>query len=165
MTIMQTFIILCGIAAVLYGIVTSRQILSLNPGNEKMQEIAKAIQEGAKAYLNRQYLTISIVGFVIFFLIWIIFDLFSAIGFLIGAFFSGAAGYVGMNISVRSNVRTTKAARSSLAQGLSVSFKAGAVTGMLVAGFALLSVAAYYFALDNSGNFLGREIVAPLVSL
>tara|TARA_B100001123_G_scaffold377489_1_gene445002 strand:- start:292 stop:2367 length:2076 start_codon:yes stop_codon:yes gene_type:complete len=165
MTIMQTFIILCGLAAVLYGIITSRQILSLSAGNEKMQEIAKAIQEGAKAYLNRQYLTIAIVGIVIFILIWIIFDLFSAIGFLIGAFFSGAAGYVGMNISVRSNVRTTEAASSSLAKGLSVSFKAGAVTGMLVAGFALLSVAAYYFILDNSGNFMGREIVAPLVSL
>ena len=165
MTIMQTFIILCGLAAVLYGFITSRQILSLNSGNEKMQEIAKAIQEGAKAYLNRQYLTISIVGIVIFFLIWIIFDLFSAIGFLIGAFFSGAAGYVGMNISVRSNVRTTQAASSSLAEGLSVSFKAGAVTGMLVAGFALISVAAYYFILDNSGNFEGRDIVAPLVSL
>ena len=165
MTIMQTFILLCGLAAVLYGIITSRQILSLNPGNEKMQEIAKAIQEGAKAYLNRQYLTIAIVGIVIFVLIWLIFDLFSAIGFLIGAFFSGAAGYVGMNISVRSNVRTTQAASSSLAEGLSVSFKAGAVTGMLVAGFALLSVAAYYFVLDNSGNFEGRLIVAPLVSL
>ncbi len=145
MTIMQSFIILCGLAAVLYGIITSRQILSLSPGNEKMQEIARAIQEGAKAYLNRQYLTISIVGVVIFFLIWLIFDLYSAIGFLIGAFFSGAAGYVGMNISVRSNVRTTEAANSSLAKGLSVSFKAGAVTGMLVAGFALLSVAAYLF--------------------
>ena len=165
MTIMQTFILLCGLAAVLYGIITSRQILTLSPGNEKMQEIAKAIQEGAQAYLNRQYLTISIVGIVIFILIWLIFDFYSAIGFLIGAFFSGAAGYVGMNISVRSNVRTTEAASSSLASGLSVSFKAGAVTGMLVAGFALLSVAAYYFVLDNSGNFEGRSIVAPLISL
>lgn len=165
MTIMQIFILLCGLSAVLYGIVTSRQILALSPGNEKMQEIAKAIQEGAKAYLNRQYLTIGIVGIIIFFLIWIIFDLYSAIGFFIGAFFSGAAGYVGMNISVRSNVRTTQAASSSLAEGLSVSFKAGAVTGMLVAGFALLSVAAYYFILNNSGNFEGRTIVAPLVSL
>ena len=165
MTIMQIFILLCGLAAVLYGIITSRQILSLSAGNEKMQEIAKAIQEGAKAYLNRQYLTIAIVGIVIFVLIWIIFDLFSAIGFLIGAFFSGAAGYVGMNISVRSNVRTTQAASESLAKGLSVSFKAGAVTGMLVAGFALLSLASYYFILDNSGNFEGRTIVAPLVSL
>ena len=165
MTIMQIFIILCGLAAVVYGIITSRQILSLSAGNEKMQEIAKAIQEGANAYLNRQYLTIALVGIVIFILIWIIFDLFSAIGFLIGAFFSGAAGYVGMNISVRSNVRTTQASSSSLAKGLSVSFKAGAVTGMLVAGFALLSVAVYYFLLDNSGNFEGRAIVAPLVSL
>ena len=84
---MQIFILLCGLSAVLYGIITSRQILSLSPGNEKMQEIAKAIQEGAKAYLNRQYLTISIVGIVIFILIWIIFDLYSAVGFFIGAFF------------------------------------------------------------------------------
>jgi len=125
----------------------------------------KAIQEGARAYLNRQYFTISIVGLIIFVIIWILFGLSSALGFFIGAFFSGAAGYVGMNISVRSNVRTTQAASSSLAEGLSVSFKAGAVTGMLVAGFALLSVAAYYFILDNSGNFEGRQIVAPLVSL
>ena len=165
MTLMQIFILLCGLAAVIYGIITSRQILLLSPGNEKMMEIAKAIQEGARAYLNRQYITISIVGLIIFVLIWIIFGLSSALGFLIGAFFSGAAGYVGMNISVRANVRTTQAASSSLAEGLSVSFKAGAVTGMLVAGFALLSVAAYYFFLDNSGNFEGRQIVAPLVSL
>ena len=143
MTIMQTLILLCGLAAVLYGMITSRQILSLSPGNEKMQEIAKAIQEGARAYLNRQYITIGIVGVIIFILIWLIFDLSSAVGFLIGAFFSGAAGYVGMNISVRANVRTTQAASNSLAEGLSVSFKSGAVTGMLVAGFALLSIASY----------------------
>jgi K(+)-stimulated pyrophosphate-energized sodium pump len=165
MTIMQIFILLCGLAAVLYGLITSRQILSLSSGNERMQEISRAIQEGAKAYLNRQYMTIAIVGVIIFIIIWIIFGLGSASGFLIGAFFSGAAGYVGMNISVRSNVRTTQAASSSLAEGLSVSFKAGAVTGMLVAGFALLSIASYYFILSNSGNFEGRAIVAPLVSL
>jgi len=165
MTTMQIFILLCGLAAVLYGLITSRQILSLSPGNERMQEIAKAIQEGARAYLNRQYITIGIVGVAIFILMWIIFGLSSAIGFLIGAFFSGAAGYVGMNISVRSNVRTTQAASESLAAGLSVSFKAGTVTGMLVAGFALLSIASYYFVLSNSGNFEGRDIVAPLVSL
>ena len=165
MTTMQIFIILCGLAAVLYGLITSRQILSLSTGNEKMVSIANAIQEGARAYLNRQYMTISIVGIVIFILIWLVFGLSSGIGFLIGAIFSGAAGYVGMNISVRSNVRTTQAASSSLAEGLSVSFKAGAVTGMLVAGFALLSIALYFFVLDNSGQFPGREIVAPLVSL
>ena len=165
MTTMQIFILLCGLAAVLYGLITSRQILSLSPGNEKMQEIAKAIQEGARAYLNRQYITIGIVGVIIFILIWLIFGLSSAMGFLIGAFFSGAAGYVGMNISVRANVRTTQAASESLAAGLSVSFKSGAVTGMLVAGFALLSISAYYFVLSNSGNFEGRDIVAPLVSL
>ena len=165
MTTMQTFIILCGLAAVLYGLITSRQILLLSPGNNKMQEISKAIQEGARAYLNRQYMTIGIVGVIIFIFIWLIFDLSSAVGFLIGAFFSGAAGYVGMNISVRANVRTTQAASSSLAEGLSVSFKSGAVTGMLVAGFALLSVSLYYFILSNSGDFEGRDIVAPLVSL
>ena len=165
MTIMQIFIILCGLAAVLYGLFTSRQILALSAGNERMQEIAKAIQEGARAYLNRQYTTIAIVGVIIFILIWLIFGLSSAVGFIIGAFFSGAAGYVGMNISVRSNVRTTQAASSSLSEGLSVSFKAGAVTGMLVAGFALLSISTYYFVLFNSGNFDGRAIVAPLVSL
>ena len=165
MTTLQVLIVLCGLAAVLYGLVTSRQILSLGSGNDKMQEIAGAIQEGARAYLNRQYMTIAIVGVVIFALIWIVFDLASGIGFLIGAFFSGAAGYVGMNISVRSNVRTTHAASNSLAEGLSVSFKAGAVTGMLVAGFALLSIAIFYFVLHNSGSFPGREIVAPLVSL
>ena len=164
MTTMQIFILLCGLAAVLYGLITSRQILSLSTGNEKMASIAGAIQEGARAYLNRQYMTIGIVGVVIFVLIWIVFGLSSGIGFLIGAVFC-AAGYVGMNISVRSNVRTTQAASSSLAEGLSVSFKAGAVTGMLVAGFALLSIALYYFVLDNSGLFPGREIVAPLVSL
>ena len=165
MTTLQVLIVLCGLAAVLYGLVTSRQILSLGSGNDKMQEIAGAIQEGARAYLNRQYMTIAIVGVVIFALIWTVFDLASGIGFLIGAFFSGAAGYVGMNISVRSNVRTTHAASNSLAEGLSVSFKAGAVTGMLVAGFALLSIAIFYFVLHNSGSFPGREIVAPLVSL
>lgn len=165
MTTMQTFIILCGLTAVLYGLITSRQILSLSPGNDKMQEISKAIQEGARAYLNRQYMTIGVVGAIIFILIWLIFGLSSAAGFFIGSFFSGAAGYVGMNISVRANVRTTQAASSSLAEGLSVSFKSGAVTGMLVAGFALLSIALYYFILSNSGNFEGRNIVAPLVSL
>ncbi len=165
MTTMQIFILLCGLAAVLYGLITSRQILSLSTGNEKMASIASAIQEGARAYLNRQYLTIGIVGIVIFLFIWLLFGLSSGLGFLIGAIFSGAAGYVGMNISVRSNVRTTQAASSSLSEGLSVSFKAGAVTGMLVAGFALLSIALYYFILDNSGLFPGREIVAPLVSL
>jgi len=165
MTIMQIFILLCGLAAVLYGLITSRQILSLSSGNERMQEIAKAIQEGARAYLNRQYMTIGIVGVIIFILIWLIFGLSSGFGFLIGAFFSGAAGYVGMNISVRSNVRTTQAASNSLAEGLSVSFKAGAVTGMLVVGFALLSISLYYFILSNSGHFEGRAIVAPLVSL
>jgi len=165
MTTMQTFILLCGFAAVLYGLITSRQILSLSSGNEKMQEISKAIQEGARAYLNRQYMTIGVVGVIIFILIWLVFGLSSAVGFFIGAFFSGAAGYVGMNISVRANVRTTQAASSSLAEGLSVSFKSGAVTGMLVAGFALLSIASYYFILSGSGNFEGRNIVAPLVSL
>ena len=108
MTTLQVLIVLCGLAAVLYGLVTSRQILSLGSGNDKMQEIAGAIQEGARAYLNRQYMTIAIVGVVIFALIWIVFDLASGIGFLIGAFFSGAAGYVGKIYSFQHNQQLQK---------------------------------------------------------
>ena len=148
-----SFIIAAGFLAILYSYIVSKQILSSSSGNTKMKEIASAIQEGARAYLNRQYMTIGVVGVIIFILIWLIFGLSSALGFFIGAFFSGAAGYVGMNISVRANVRTTQAASSSLAEGLSVSFKSGAVTGMLVVGFALLSIASYYYICIG---YLGR---------
>ena len=134
----EYIIIGCGILAVLYGAVTSKSILSLSAGNERMQEIAAAIQEGATAYLNRQYMTISLVGVVVAIILGLALSWTSAIGFVIGAVLSGAAGYIGMVISVRANVRTTEASRESLAAGLSVSFKSGAVTGMLVAGLALL---------------------------
>ena len=145
---MLIFILICGLSAVIYGAWTSKSILAMSTGNKKMQEISMAIQEGAKAYLNRQYTTISIVGLVIFIIVWLSLGLLAGVGFLIGAFLSGVAGYVGMNISVRSNVRTTQASITGLKEGLSVAFKAGTVTGLLVAGLALLSVSGYYSFLN-----------------
>ena len=132
-----TISILCGFLAVLYGFITSRQVLGAPAGNEKMQEISGAIQEGAQAYLNRQYTTIGIVGVVVAVLVGLFLGAISAVGFVIGAVLSGVAGYIGMNISVRSNVRTAQGASDSLQTGLTVAFRAGAVTGMLVAGLAL----------------------------
>ena len=134
-------IIGCGVLAVLYGLFTSRAIIASSAGNERMQEIAAAIQEGASAYLNRQYTTIGIVGVIVAIVLFFSLGLTTAVGFLIGAVMSGAAGYIGMLVSVRANVRTTEAARTSLAAGLSMSFRSGAVTGMLVAGLALMSIA------------------------
>ena len=142
-------IIGAGILAVVYGIVTSISVLSADTGNEKMQEIAGAIQEGASAYLSRQYSTIAIVGLVILVISYFLLGLEVSVGFLIGAVLSGIAGYIGMLVSVRANVRTTQAASSSLAEGLSIAFKSGAVTGMLVAGLALLAVSVYYYVLTN----------------
>ena len=142
-------IIGAGVLAVVYGIVTSIPVLSADTGNEKMQEIASAIQEGASAYLSRQYSTIAIVGLVILVISYFLLGLEVSIGFLIGAVLSGIAGYIGMLVSVRANVRTTQAASNSLAEGLSIAFKSGAVTGMLVAGLALLAVAVYYYVLTN----------------
>ena len=138
-----------GVLAVLYGIITSLSVLSADTGNEKMQEIAKAIQEGAGAYLSRQYSTIAIVGIVILIISYFLLGLEVAIGFLIGSVMSGIAGYIGMLVSVRANVRTTQASSVSLASGLSIAFKSGAVTGMLVAGLALLAVSVYYYTLTN----------------
>ena len=138
-----------GILAVLYGIITSLSVLSADTGNEKMQEIAKAIQEGAGAYLSRQYSTIAIVGIVILIISYLLLGLEVAIGFLIGSVMSGIAGYIGMLVSVRANVRTTQASSISLASGLGIAFKSGAVTGMLVAGLALLAVSVYYYILTN----------------
>ena len=142
-------IIGAGVLAVVYGIVTSISVLSADTGNEKMQEIAGAIQEGASAYLSRQYSTIAIVGLVILVISYFLLGLEVSIGFLIGAVLSGIAGYIGMLVSVRANVRTTQASSNSLAEGLSIAFKSGAVTGMLVAGLALLAVAVYYYVLTN----------------
>src|SRR6202522_3108911 len=137
-------VLLCGVAALLYGAWTIRSVLSMSPGNARMQEIAAAIQEGAAAYLNRQYMTIFFAGVVIFIIAFVIFGWQVAVGFLIGATLSGLAGYIGMNVSVRANVRTAEASRHALAHGLSVAFRSGAVTGMLVVGLGLLGVAGYY---------------------
>ena len=157
-------VIICGIAAVAYGWYTSNQILKAEAGNKKMQEIAGAIQEGAQAYLNRQYKTIAIVGFVVLILIGYLFSPLVAAGYLIGAALSGVAGYVGMVISVRANVRTAEASRKGLAKGLDIAFKSGAVTGMLVAGLALLSITVYYkFLIFNNSS--EREIIDALVAL
>ena len=164
MTAVYWFVLICGAVALGYGVYASRAVLAASPGNARMQEIAGAIQEGASAYLNRQYRTIAIVGVVIFLLLWILLSLSVAIGFLIGAILSGAAGYIGMNVSVRANVRTTEAARQGLAHALQIAFQSGAVTGMLVAGLALLGVAGYYMILLGSGAE-GRGLIDPLVAL
>ena len=157
-------IIASGILALLYGYIVGKQILSANPGNSKMQEIASAIQEGAKAFLNRQYKTIAVVGAIICIIIFFALGLWVSIGFLIGAILSGAAGYIGMLVSVQANVRTAEASRKGLAAGLNIGFKSGAVTGMLVAGLALLSIAIYYLVLLNL-NINGRDIINALVGL
>lgn len=158
------FSIGCGVLALLYGIWTSRAVLSASAGNARMQEIAMAIQEGAQAYLNRQYSTIGIVGIVIFGILTVFLGIKVGIGFLVGAILSGAAGYIGMNVSVRANVRTAEGSRQGLAHGLSISFRAGAVTGMLVVGLALLAVSVYYAALLSIGVG-GRELIDALVAL
>jgi len=151
-------IIAAGLLAILYGYIVGKQILLASPGNAKMQEIASAIQEGAKAYLNRQYKTITIVGVIILIIITYALGIWVGLGYFIGAFLSGTAGYVGMLVSVQANVRTTEASRKGLSAGLNISFKSGAVTGMLVAGLALLSIAIYYLILLKL-NIENREII------
>ena len=157
-------IILAGLLSIVYGFFTGKNILSSSAGNIKMQEIASAIQVGAKAYLNRQYKTIAIVGVVVLVIISFSFSILVGLGYLIGATLSGIAGYVGMLVSVQANVRTAEASRSGLSQGLSIAFKSGAVTGMLVAGLALLAIAVYYYLLLSYG-VEEREIVNALVAL
>jgi len=157
-------IIFTGLIAVFYSYLLSKQILKASPGNSKMQEIAEAIQIGAKAYLKRQYITISIVGLVVLAVVSYFFTPLVGLGYFIGATLSGIAGYAGMLISVEANVRTAEAARKSLQSGLTMAFKSGAITGLLVAGLALLSIAIYYLILIDL-NVGTREIINALVAL
>ena len=162
--------ILCGVVAVLYGIVTSMQVLRAPAGNETMQSIATAIQEGARAYLGRQYMTIAIVGVVVAVLVGYFLGPISAVGFVIGAVLSGLTGFVGMNVSVKANVRTAEAARGSLQGGLTMAFRSGAITGMLVAGLGLLAISVFFWYLTGPaghipGDKTDRTIVNALVAL
>ena len=157
-------IVFVGVLAVVYSYFLSKQIISSSPGNDKMQEIAEAIQVGAKAYLNRQYKTIAIVGVIVLVIISYFFSLLVGLGYFIGALLSGVAGYVGMLISVQANVRTAEASRTSLQKGLTMAFKSGAITGLLVAGLALLAISIYYWAL-LSFNVDSRELINALIAL
>jgi K(+)-stimulated pyrophosphate-energized sodium pump len=155
----------CAIIAILYGVVSTGWIMKQPAGNERMRQIAQAVQEGAKAYLNRQYVTIAIAGVVLFLIIGFAISWPAAIGFAIGAILSGAAGYIGMNVSVRSNVRTAEAARGGLSRALGVAFRGGAITGMLVVGLALLGVTAYYIVLTKGFGFAQENALHALVGL
>ncbi len=157
--------LVCAAVAVLYGALTSRALLALSPGNERMREISAAVQEGARAYLNRQYTTIAVVGVVLFVVLIPIQNIRVAIGFAIGGLLSAAAGYIGMNVSVRSNARVAEAARGGVSKALDVAFRGGAVTGILVVGLALIGVAGYYGVLTWIAGESPRTAVNALIGL
>jgi len=160
MTLLLWAIVVCGLLSIVYGVVTTQGLLKADAGSARMQEISAAVREGASAYLRRQYTTIAIVGVVILILAFFLLGIYAAIGFAIGAILSGAAGFIGMNVSVRANVRVAQAATKSLAGGLDLAFKSGAVTGLLVAGLGLLGVTLYFIVLTQ---FLGIEPTSRIV--
>jgi K(+)-stimulated pyrophosphate-energized sodium pump len=157
--------LVCAACAVVYGLLTTRSLLVLSPGNEKMQSISLAVQQGARAYLNRQYATIAVVGVVLFIALIFIQNIAVACGFAIGGLLSGSTGYIGMNVSVRSNARVAEAARGGVSPALKVAFRGGAITGLLVVGLALIGVAGYYGALTSFFNDSPKTAVDALIGL
>ncbi len=159
------FAIVSSVIALIYGFILILNIIKKPTGNDRMREIAHAIQEGAKAYLNRQYKTIAIIAAILFFVIWGTLGLETSLGFLVGALFSALAGYIGMNVSVRTNIRTAEAARNGLSQALTLAFNGGAVTGLLVVGLALLGVTGFYAITQNVDSLIGLAFGSSLISV